>query len=134
MVGAKTFFEVLTSTLIKYARTARANFRFVFTTLTRTYTASVPPMVFVFATVSSWPVKLSFRIGRNSRSRTGSAKTALKKPKMKLMSGVNAEARKAQPATAAQGEEIKRLYQWVVLNLPPAVPADARAFLQQRSA
>ena len=45
-----------------------------------------------------------------------------------------AEARKAQPATAAQGEEIKRLYQWVVLNLPPVVPADARAFLLQRAA
>lgn len=44
-----------------------------------------------------------------------------------------AEARKAQPASPAQGAEIKRLYQWVVLNLPPAVPADARAFLQQRA-
>ena len=32
------------------------------------------------------------------------------------------------------GEEIQRLYQWVVLNLAPAVPADVRDFLQQRAA
>jgi hypothetical protein len=31
--------------------------------------------------------------------------------------------------TPAQAEEIRRLYQWVVLNLATVVPADARAFL-----
>lgn len=30
---------------------------------------------------------------------------------------------------AAQGDEIRRLYQWVVLNLASSVPPDARAFL-----
>lgn len=40
----------------------------------------------------------------------------------------------ARPATGTKGEEILRLYQWVVLNLAPAVPADVRAFLQQHSA
>jgi len=35
----------------------------------------------------------------------------------------------ARTVTAAQAEEIKRLYQWVVLNLAPAVPAEVRAFL-----
>lgn len=39
----------------------------------------------------------------------------------------------ARPATGAKGEEILRLYQWVVLNLAPAVPADVRAFLLQHA-
>jgi hypothetical protein len=39
-----------------------------------------------------------------------------------------------RPASGAKGEEIQRLYQWVVLNLAPAVPADVRDFLQQRAA
>ncbi len=39
-----------------------------------------------------------------------------------------------RPASAAKSEEIQRLYQWVVLNLAPAVPADVREFLQQRAA
>lgn len=50
---------------------------------------------------------------------------------VECFTGTNAKT--AQRASPAQGEEIKRLYQWVVLNLPPAVPADARAFLQQRA-
>ena len=37
-------------------------------------------------------------------------------------------------ATGAKGEEILRLYQWVVLNLAPAVPADVRDFLQSHTA
>ena len=40
----------------------------------------------------------------------------------------------ARPASGAKGEEIQRLYQWVVLNLAPAVPADVRDFLQQHAA
>lgn len=32
-------------------------------------------------------------------------------------------------ASLVKGEEIRRLYQWVVLNLAPIVPVDARAFL-----
>jgi hypothetical protein len=35
----------------------------------------------------------------------------------------------ARAATAAQNAEIKRLYQWVVLNLSATVPADVSAFL-----
>jgi hypothetical protein len=40
----------------------------------------------------------------------------------------------ARPASGAKGAEIRRLYQWVVLNLTPAVPADVRDFLQQHAA
>lgn len=40
----------------------------------------------------------------------------------------------ARTATGAKAEEILRLYQWVVLNLAPVVPADVRTFLQQQSA
>ena len=36
----------------------------------------------------------------------------------------------AQPATAAKALEIRRLFAWVVLNLAPAVPEDARDFLR----
>ncbi len=35
-----------------------------------------------------------------------------------------------QPAAAAKAAEIHRLFQWVVPNLAPAVPADVREFLQ----
>jgi hypothetical protein len=35
----------------------------------------------------------------------------------------------ARAATTAQGTEIKRLYQWVVLNLPATIPGDVSAFL-----
>ncbi len=42
-------------------------------------------------------------------------------------------AKTAQPATPGQGEEIKRLFQWVVLNLAPAVPADVQEFLRQHA-
>ncbi|MFZ5495964.1 MAG: PilZ domain-containing protein [Verrucomicrobiota bacterium] len=44
------------------------------------------------------------------------------------------EAAGARRATGAKGEEIRRLYQWVVLNLAPAVPADVRDFLQRHAA
>ncbi len=40
----------------------------------------------------------------------------------------------AQPVKGAREDEIQRLYQWVVLNLAPAVPADVREFLQQHAA
>jgi hypothetical protein len=43
------------------------------------------------------------------------------------------DAKTAQPAKTEQAEEIKRLFQWVVLNLAPAVPADVREFLQSRA-
>ncbi len=43
------------------------------------------------------------------------------------------DAKTAQPAKTEQAEEIKRLFQWVVLNLAPAVPADVRDFLQQHA-
>lgn len=36
----------------------------------------------------------------------------------------------SRPAIAAQCAEIHRLFQWTVPNLPPAIPADIRAFLQ----
>jgi hypothetical protein len=36
--------------------------------------------------------------------------------------------------TGEKGEEILRLYQWVVLNLAPAVPADVREFLVKHAA
>ena len=36
----------------------------------------------------------------------------------------------AQPAAPNKAAEIQRLYQWVVPNLAPAVPADVREFLQ----
>lgn len=45
-----------------------------------------------------------------------------------------ADAATARRASGAKGEEIQRLYQWVVLNLAPAVPADVRDFLQQHAA
>ena len=35
--------------------------------------------------------------------------------------------------TRAQAEEIRRLYQWVVLNLGSGVAADVRAFLLKRA-
>lgn len=38
------------------------------------------------------------------------------------------------PVKGAREDEIQRLYQWVVLNLAPAVPADVREFLQQHAA
>lgn len=44
------------------------------------------------------------------------------------------EARSAKEAKGAQGDEIKRLYQWVVLNLAPAVPADVQEFLRRYAA
>ncbi len=40
----------------------------------------------------------------------------------------------ARPVSGAKGAEIQRLYQWVVCNLAPAVPADVCAFLRQRAA
>jgi hypothetical protein len=40
----------------------------------------------------------------------------------------------ARPASGAKAGEILRLYQWVVLNLAPAVPADVRDFLQLHAA
>ncbi|HKB57971.1 MAG TPA: PilZ domain-containing protein [Lacunisphaera sp.] len=36
----------------------------------------------------------------------------------------------ARPATPAKAAEIHRLFRWVTPNLPPAMPADVRAFLQ----
>jgi hypothetical protein len=39
------------------------------------------------------------------------------------------DATSGRVASQEKGEEIRRLYQWVVLNLSPAVPADAREFL-----
>ena len=48
--------------------------------------------------------------------------------RIEYLSGTDtAEARKATPAKST---EIQRLFQWVVPNLAPAVPADVRAFLQ----
>lgn len=44
------------------------------------------------------------------------------------------EAAGARQAAGAKAEEIRRLYQWVVLNLAPAVPADVREFLQRHAA
>lgn len=38
------------------------------------------------------------------------------------------------PVKGAKEDEIQRLYQWVVLNLAPAIPADVREFLQQHAA
>jgi hypothetical protein len=40
-----------------------------------------------------------------------------------------ADPAKGRAVTPAQGDEIRRLFQWVVLNLAAVVPADARAFL-----
>jgi hypothetical protein len=40
----------------------------------------------------------------------------------------------AQPVKGAREDEIQRLYQWVVLNLAPAVPGDVREFLQKHAA
>ncbi len=40
----------------------------------------------------------------------------------------------AQPVSGAKGEEIHRLYQWVVCNLAPTVPADVCNFLRDRAA
>lgn len=37
----------------------------------------------------------------------------------------------SSPATAMRSMEIHRLFRWVVPNLPPAIPADVRAFLRQ---
>ena len=49
--------------------------------------------------------------------------------RIEYLSGTDtAEARKATPAKST---EIQRLFQWVVPNLAPAVPADVRAFLQR---
>lgn len=39
------------------------------------------------------------------------------------------DASTAQVATSAQEVEIRRLYQWVVLNLAPAIPEDVQEFL-----
>lgn len=39
-----------------------------------------------------------------------------------------------RPASKPQGEEILRLYQWVVSNLAASVPADVSDFLRQRAA
>lgn len=36
----------------------------------------------------------------------------------------------SRPATSMRCMEIHRLFQWVVPNLPPAIPADVRAFLR----
>lgn len=47
-----------------------------------------------------------------------------------LMGGEKA----TRPVTGAKGEEIHRLYQWVVCNLASAVPADVCDFLRQRAA
>ena len=53
---------------------------------------------------------------------------AAKGQRIEHLSGTDtAEARKATPAKST---EIQRLFQWVVPNLAPAVPADVRAFLQ----
>jgi hypothetical protein len=41
---------------------------------------------------------------------------------------------RSTPVKGAREDEIQRLYQWVVLNLAPAVPADVREFLQQHAA
>lgn len=43
------------------------------------------------------------------------------------------DAKATRPASGAKGGEILRLYQWVVLNLAPAVPADVRILLQQHA-
>ncbi|RXK54954.1 PilZ domain-containing protein [Oleiharenicola lentus] len=40
----------------------------------------------------------------------------------------------ARPVSGPKGEEIQRLYQWVVCNLAPAVPADVCEFLRKRAA
>jgi hypothetical protein len=40
----------------------------------------------------------------------------------------------AQPVKGTREDEIQRLYQWVVLNLAPAVPGDVREFLQKHAA
>lgn len=40
----------------------------------------------------------------------------------------------ARPVSGAKGAEIQRLYQWVVCNLAPAVPADVCHFLRQHAA
>jgi hypothetical protein len=45
-----------------------------------------------------------------------------------------ADATNGRAVTPAQGEEIRRLYQWVVLNLASTVPADVRAFLLKHAA
>ncbi|AOS44700.1 PilZ domain protein [Lacunisphaera limnophila] len=39
-----------------------------------------------------------------------------------------------RPASGVRGEEILRLYQWVVLNLAPELPTDVRTFLLQHAA
>lgn len=44
------------------------------------------------------------------------------------------DATTTRQASGQKGEEIRRLYQWVVLNLAPAVPADVRDFLQRHAA
>jgi hypothetical protein len=46
---------------------------------------------------------------------------------LECFAGTDAETGRA--VTPVQGEEIHRLYQWVVLNLSSVVPADVRAFL-----
>jgi hypothetical protein len=44
------------------------------------------------------------------------------------------DTKNARPASGAKGEEILRLYQWVVLNLATDVPPDVRDFLQLHAA
>lgn len=53
------------------------------------------------------------------------------RPGVVCRKGTNAAT--AKRATSAQDEEIKRLFQWVVLNLAPAVPDDVRAFLMKHA-
>lgn len=43
------------------------------------------------------------------------------------------DSKKALPAQPAHSSEIKRLFQWVVLNLAPAVPAAVQDFLKSRA-
>lgn len=47
---------------------------------------------------------------------------------------VGADSATGRRANGEKGEEILRLYQWVVMNLAPAVPADVKQFLQQHAA
>ena len=50
-----------------------------------------------------------------------------------LESFTGTDAKTARPAKAEQGEEIKRLFQWVVLNLAPAVPTEVQDFLKNHA-
>lgn len=53
------------------------------------------------------------------------------RPELEFFAGADSTTRRA---TGTKAEEIKRLYQWVVLNLAPGLPPDVRDFLQTRAA